>query len=239
MHMSSHVVQGTPIVSSIASVATPVTNEEEALNAMATLGFPRGLSKELLTSTKEFPVRFWVVDNSGSMNMNDGTRLVTTGGTLQSVKSSRWNELCDTLVSIAQMAATLGARTDFHLLNRTTHGQHFSIADAGITPMRQVGEVLDVGSFKRRVAAISPSGGTPLTEAVMQIVSLVEPAESKLRASGQRAVVVLATDGMPNDKRSFLEALRALQRLPVWLVVRLCTDDESVIEYWNELDQQL
>ena len=95
---------------------------------MAGLGFPLGLSKELIESTVAFPVRFWVVDNSGSMNMNDGTRLVpNSAGRLTPVKTSRWTELSDTIVGIAELASTLGARTDFHLLNATSQGQCLSI----------------------------------------------------------------------------------------------------------------
>ena len=78
---------------------------------MAGLGFPLGLSKELIESTVAFPVRFWVVDNSGSMNMNDGTRLVpNSAGRLTPVKTSRWTELSDTIVGIAELASTLGSR---------------------------------------------------------------------------------------------------------------------------------
>ena len=39
---------------------------------------------------------------------------------------------------------------------------------------------------------------------------------------------------MPNDPPSFLAALQQLQLLPVWTVVRLCTDDPTLTLTWPE-----
>jgi len=60
----------------------------------------------------------------------------------------------------------------------------------------------------------------------------------ELRSAGQRAVLVIASDGAATDG-DVAQAMRPLQSLPVWVVVRLCTDDESVVNYWNEIDADL
>jgi hypothetical protein len=62
-------------------------------------------------------------------------------------------------------------------------------------------------------------------------------------------VVCLATDGLPTDERGYTgeriiaDFERALQKLlhdmPVWMVVRLCTDEEPILAYYEKLDAQL
>jgi hypothetical protein len=46
----------------------------------------------------------------------------------------------------------------------------------------------------------------------------------------------LTTQTIRND---FENALKRLQQLPVWIVVRLCTDEASVLAYYENLDRQL
>ena len=33
--------------------------------------------------------------------------------------------------------------------------------------------------------------------------------------------------------------MRPLEKLPVWVVIRLCTDDEPTVSYWNSIDEKL
>ena len=82
----------------------------------------------------------------------------------------------------------------------------------------------------------SPDGGTPLCCHINAIVAAVGPIAGQLRAAGQRAVLTIFTDGESSDG-DVAQSLRPLNGLPVTVVIRLCTDDERVVHYWNAIDK--
>jgi hypothetical protein len=82
------------------------------------------------------------------------------------------------------------------------------------------------------------TGATPLCYHVIQVIDQITAAAPRLRAAGQKAAVVIATDGEPTDG-NLAETMVALCDLPVCLTIRLCTDDPRVVEFWNNIDSQL
>jgi hypothetical protein len=62
--------------------------------------------------------------------------------------------------------------------------------------------------------------------------------EAQLRANAQKAVIVICSDGEASDG-NISQALKPLQDLPVWVVIRLCTDEDDVAAYWNKVDNEL
>jgi len=238
------VVVGTPLVMPAAPV-TPVamgqapTDIESGMMQLASgHSFPPGLLRSMQASAQALPLRIWVVDNSGSMNAPGGSKVVESGGKMARVNVSRWAELGDSVAVAGEISACLGVRTDFNLLNPTPSGQFFSVGyDDGALNI-PAGTPCDLMHLKS-VMQESPRGRTPLTEAVQKIIHSVAPSADALRARGQQVAVVIATDGLPNNPQSFLSALQQLQQLPVWVIVRLCTDQPDVCEYWCGLDKQL
>ena len=242
-----HVVIGTPVSS---ERVTPrphplpqrpsLARHNTMISTLLSHGWPPGLTHSMASSIDAFPVRYVIVDNSGSMQSTDGQRLIKTGSGLKAISATRWAELGDVVMDLGQVVTSLGAETHFHLLNPTSAGQYFVIADAAGSSCSagRAGQPVDLPVLKRAMDT-SPTGTTPLTEAVEMVIQCIAPAAEELRANGQQAVVILASDGLPNDPASFLKALQLLQQLPVWLVVRLCTDEDEVTEYWGDLDKQL
>ena len=51
-------------------------NTEAALHGLTEKGYPLGLTNALRSSLEAFPLRIWIVDNSGSMQNTDGSRFL-------------------------------------------------------------------------------------------------------------------------------------------------------------------
>ena len=90
----------------------------------------------------------------------------------------------------------------------------------------------------RAAMATKPLGKTPLCDNLRNIRRDIEGKAEGLRAEGKIAVVVIATDGKPTDG-DLADVLKTFKRLPVSIIVRLCTDNDKVVDYWNDLDGTL
>lgn len=83
-----------------------------------------------------------------------------------------------------------------------------------------------------------PGGSTPLCHQVNEVVKQITAIAASLRASCKKAVLVIYTDGEASDG-DVAQALSPLNDLPVWVVIRLCTDAADTVKYWNDIDNQL
>jgi len=135
--------------------------------------------------------------------------------------------LCESLKFHAELAESARAPTEFRLLNNSD-----SI---------MVGCKNDNGQGYRVLLSLldqSPNGGTPLCRHINEVVQKICILEPQLRANRQRAVLVIATDGESSDG-DVAQAMKPLRSLPVWVVIRLCTGEERIVNYWNNIDKDL
>lgn len=181
------------------------------------------------------------------MQAPDGHRIVDTlkPGDIKIVACSRWEEIQECANYHINLAGALMTPTRFRLLNNpgiTVGPQNFSVAE---NP-ENVAD--DIHAAQNIIRKARPGGCTPLTAHIIEIAREVKLLTPTLRANGQRVVICIATDGLPTNEagyggdahqKDFVEALRLLEGYPVWIVVRLCTDEEKVVKFYNDLDMML
>ena len=164
------------------------------------------------------------------MSAGDGNLLgKDAAGASKIVSGTRWQEISADIAIVAEMSHDIGARTEFLPLNGAIRPLTIQGTNEG-----------DVAKVTKGLATLEPRAGytTPLAAATARIYLSILPKVQTLMKNQQQACVVIATDGKPTDS-GFQEALKQLQTLPVWVVIRLCTDDEEVVDYYNGLDSKL
>jgi hypothetical protein len=223
---------------------------EQQLKLLKDQGFTAGLAKALYGAKTTFPLRIWVVDNSGSMQNSDGKLFVETADPIPGMKivpCTRWLELQESVNYHIDLCGLIKAPTKFRLLNDASSksGQrHFDVATNGDAMIKS-----DMEEARRIISKAIPLGPTPMTQHINEIRDAVIALEDELQQRGQRVSLILATDGLPSDSNGnsgkdeqtlFIDALRSLQGLPMWIVIRLCTDEYQVVKFYSELlDQEL
>lgn len=84
-------------------------------------GFPKGLAQGLIDNNTSHPIRFWVVDNSGSMMATDGQTCMLgakaglSRDMLQVAQTTRWAELQESVAYHAKLSASLQSSTIFRV----------------------------------------------------------------------------------------------------------------------------
>ena len=219
---------------------------EEQIGELRKEGFTRGLALAVGENIDAFPLRVWIIDNSSSMSVDDGHMYIfgdSVSNDVKVVKCTRWKEIQETVEYHARIAALLKAPTIFRLLNdpgKEIGPQIFGVADRGDNFME-----LDLQITLETIGLAKPAGITPLCKHMHEIREQILTISSQLEAEGRKVSLVIATDGLPTDDvgigghleaENFITALRALEGLPVWVTIRLCTDEEKVVEFYDELD---
>lgn len=226
--------------------------------------FGSSLWKELCTNNCDtFPIRYWIIDNSYSMTQRDGHLILQNSSedVVRTIACSRYDEIKECVNFHAELSSLISAPTEFRLLNDPkVIPQSFVVGQTDLNnyndfksmenneEKENIMPCVTHQEVRRMINRTEPKGLTPLVTHINELRSKISNVAPKLRQNGQKAVIVIATDGLPTEtnvdgheknKELFVKAMRSLEGLPIWIVIRLCTDDEHVVNFYNDLDEQL
>eukprot|EP00540_Astrosyne_radiata_P023178 CAMPEP_0116852052 /NCGR_PEP_ID=MMETSP0418-20121206/17078_1 /TAXON_ID=1158023 /ORGANISM="Astrosyne radiata, Strain 13vi08-1A" /LENGTH=290 /DNA_ID=CAMNT_0004484171 /DNA_START=275 /DNA_END=1147 /DNA_ORIENTATION=- len=121
--------------------------------------------------------------------------------------------------------------------------QQFNVATSA---ERGVGEE-DVPPLQSVMMNTSPQGNNSLTHHMRQIANSLLALPEELQQT-KAVAMVLVTDHLPRDRqgregepvnREFVEILKMLDGMSVWVVIRLSTDEQRVVDFFNDLDNRM
>ncbi len=161
--------------------------------------------------------------------VDDGKILMPKGNSFVEVSVERWQELKKTMEFHMDLAKEANAPSDFRFLN-------------GLSPKRVgVSEVdpdnTGLRSLSKHLAG-SCSGQTPLCQRIREVIADITAHKDMLLNDSKSCCVIIMTDGAASDG-DMAEAMRPLAQLPCNVIVRLCTSEDSVVDYWDGVDNNL
>ena len=223
-------------------VNAPPPMHPDQIQYLRNHGFSMGMINAFHSHKDSFPLRVWILDNSSAMGVRDAH--IVRGNQLQSIDNvTRWEELKDCLIFHTELTARFLLPTRFSLLNVPQQGlpQYFSLA--------QSGNLIEEQQIVRNLLTnVIPNGPTPITTQLQLLHAYVSSIESQLKDRRHIVPIVITTQGLPTNAigetstlviNEFFQILHSFEALPVSIALRLCTDDEKAIDFYNSVDKRL
>jgi len=218
-----------PLASAFDIVPPSVQNEGNLREYLTMKKWPEGLQTAFINNLEKVPFRFFICDDSGSMATGDGKIAIEYNGAVKASNCSRWKELTTALLFHAEVAHRGCIPTEFRFLN----------ACAPLHVGYDITQPPDnYNALVSQLSTGSPHGGTPLCRHINEIAQIIRQRTPALLAAGKKAVIIIATDGEASDG-DVRAALRPLKELPVWIILRFCTNEDKIVDTWNRIDAEL
>jgi hypothetical protein len=83
-----------------------------------------------------------------------------------------------------------------------------------------------------------PNGLTPICAHLCEVADQLRALSPVLQNDDQIALLIIMTDGESTDG-DIVDILKPLEGLPLHVIVRVCTHEQEVIDYWQNINAQL
>jgi len=219
----------------------PTLSQQDRLQYLL-IGRTKRKRKELIKDKCRYAV--YIIDNSSSMSYyNDGKVFLTNhNGIIEKTDNiSRWDEAIHKTTLIASYNIKRGMCAVYYLLNPKDTNMYIPNIDfVVIDPF----ETKPIISQKKQILAnmLNPNnvrGSTPLDKITSHLEASLQ---DHLNNGGDTYPICynIITDGVPNDKAAFERNLISISNsYNIFLTINLCTNDEYIVNYFNELDKNI
>lgn len=177
-----------------------------------------------------------IIDNSGSMRVSDGKKINSENGFRIKNGVTRWEEAVYKVLEIAKYNISRNMATKYYLLNP-------KIYDNWLKNIDWVEIVPSKNDFEENLTILKSQllddnnirGTTPLTKITKKILR-----DHEYILHSKLINYNIITDGNPDNSKNFENSLETISnKLNIFLTINLCTDQEEIIDYYNDLDKKI
>lgn len=212
------------------------------------LRLPPGCLSTIIDIYNQMDSRIWVIENSRSMKKRD-SHLIKASANYDHIEKtdgvSRWSELSQCIDFHTKMAERCWIPTKYWLVNEPKGDlpKRFNVAWDERANFKKESEnaIKIIKSIKGQLS----TQAIPLARQMKKIESFLSREASRLEKHNQYIGVVICTQGEPTNAKGkagadalkdFTDSFSSLSHLPVKIIVRLCTDNDLIVNLYNTLD---